>query len=58
MKKDSRDKGSYWDPVFLDNVVPTKCEVCLKCWKSMTTGRCLYGGPFLGYVEVPDEPVS
>lgn len=42
---------------------PTSCACCTKCWLIAQThnpgrrGRCVYGGPFLGYYQVnPEDP--
>ncbi len=32
-------------------LVQTACAVCRKCWKNRDTGRCIYGGPFDGFVR-------
>lgn len=42
-------------------VVPHSCPCCVKCWfvvKGKGAGRCVNGGPYLGYVEVPDDPAT
>lgn len=32
--------------------VVTSCACCVRCWKYVDTGECIYGGPFTGYVIV------
>lgn len=29
------------------------CAVCNTCWFDVEYGRCIYGGPFSGYVRIP-----
>lgn len=58
-----------WDEVHLEWVIPYSCKCCSKCWlivwpdgrpkiRTSKTGKdsllCIHGGPYLGYVEVPD----
>lgn len=33
----------------------TSCACCESCWLDTQNGRCFYGGPFSGYVRVPDK---
>ena len=43
------------DPVFDEIVIPWTCPCCTKCWmivEGKRKGRCVYGGPYKGYVEV------
>lgn len=32
---------------------PFKCAVCRKCYFDLVTNRCVYGGPYEGYL-MPD----
>jgi len=33
-----------------------RCAVCVRCWENPDQpGRCIYGGPFAGYVRVPES---
>lgn len=36
-------------------MTPCSCPCCTKCW-AVAPGKCLYGGPYLGYVEIK-EPI-
>ncbi len=52
--KDTTVYGTRDEPLYL---VPHTCPCCKKCWKIIAgkgTGRCVWGGPYLGYVEVPE----
>ena len=33
-----------------DRYKPTKCKCCRKCWFDILTQRCVYGGPYDGYI--------
>ncbi len=38
-------------------VQPYSCPCCTKCWRYMhgpKEGRCLYEGPYLGYIDVEE----
>lgn len=38
-------------------IIPMKCAVCNECYRYENSGsdRCHFGGPYLGYVIVPDK---
>jgi hypothetical protein len=45
------------DAVYEAWVVPWSCPCCNKCWlviKGKGIGKCVYGGPYKGYIEVPE----
>ena len=44
-----------YDKLYEAWVVPHSCPVCRKCWLIVKAGRCVHGGPYRGYVAVPDE---
>lgn len=49
--------GAVWDCIFEAWVIPVSCPCCVKCWlvvksEHFAAGKCLYGGPFLGYLDV------
>lgn len=33
-----------------------KCKCCRQCWAIEGTNRCIYGGPYSGYTQVPTMP--
>jgi hypothetical protein len=37
-------------------LIPVRCAVCKQCWREEDTLRCIYNGPFDGYVEVKQQP--
>ncbi len=44
-------------PVELSSLPIMTCAICVRCREVLTkdgkrTGRCIYGGPFSGYVKV------
>lgn len=54
MKKKKKDK--FVDP--FDYFPVMTCAVCTDCREILDpagnrTGRCMYGGPFKGYVQLP-----
>jgi len=36
-------------------LVACKCSVCKHCWLNVMTEKCIYGGPFAGYVKIEEE---
>lgn len=47
--------GEVQDSVFSEIVIPHKCPVCRKCWLVVygrNAGKCVYGGPYRGYLEL------
>lgn len=50
MAKDLNDP--FTSPAFEDG----KCAICKTCRIYKRTGRCVYGGPFIGYGKVIYEP--
>lgn len=46
------------DKLYGELVEPYKCAVCKKCWRYLSgksTGRCVHGGPYLGYIDVAEK---
>ena len=49
------------DTVYCDQprlVVPCRCECCQKCWlvvQGKGVGKCVNGGPYLGYVAITND---
>lgn len=37
----------------LGYTIATSCPVCKRCWMNRY-GKCMYGGPFKGYVVIKD----
>lgn len=49
-------KNKRWDKAVEGYVIPHKCPCCNKCWFIISgkyTGRCVHGGPYKGYFEMP-----
>ena len=52
---------AVWDELFEAWVHPFKCECCKDgpgCWlylEGIYRGKCVYLGPYYGYIEVKDE---
>ncbi len=47
---DSRSKSDPFDDPKLFR--RTSCQVCTDCYVSVQYGRCMFGGPYTGYVWV------
>ena len=54
----------FWcDGKNIIEIEPHNCPCCTKCWmvtRGLYTGRCVYLGPYKGYVHVreDDDPCS
>lgn len=49
------------DKVYEQIVVPVSCSCCNKCWLIVGgsyPGRCVWGGPYNGYVELKENGKS
>jgi hypothetical protein len=43
-----------WDRATERTLRRDHCSICKQCWIYEDTGKCIYGGPYDGYVKVPD----
>jgi hypothetical protein len=54
LTEDKTVYGTKEHPLLL---APASCLCCEKCWfimKGKGAGKCVNGGPYLGYIEIPD----
>lgn len=49
VQKKSRDKNDWLNT---NEYGAATCKVCEKCFVHLRSGRCVFGGPFIGYVGV------
>jgi hypothetical protein len=35
-----------------DRYKPITCNCCYECWFDLETNQCVFGGPFIGYIEI------
>lgn len=50
-------RDGFWEAT----LCACKCLCCESCWFFLDgprKGTCVHGGPYAGYVEVPDRPVD
>jgi len=50
---------TFWcDGKKIIEIEPTICPCCTKCWmitKGKSKGKCVYGGPYLGHIDVEED---
>jgi hypothetical protein len=48
---------AVWDETYEEWVIPERCPCCERCWRYVSgrsLNRCVHGGPYKGYIEIPD----
>ncbi len=50
---------ALWDPLHEQWVILITCPCCKQCWIAVDDNgigaKCIHGGPYKGYIKVPDE---